>query len=127
MLKTEAGIDIVHVPYKGVAAAIGDVIGGQVETAFTSVPSVIQHMRAGKLRALAVSSATRNSTAPDVPTIAELGFPGFDVNPWWGVLAPAATPRTIVDKINADVAEILRTDESQVFLKAQGVGRVSAA
>lgn len=120
MLKTEAGIDIVHVPYKGVAAAIGDVIGGQVETAFTSVPSVIQHMRAGKLRALAVSSATRNSTAPDVPTIAELGFPGFDVNPWWGVLAPAATPRTIVDKINADVAEILRTDESQVFFKAQG-------
>lgn len=120
MLKTEAGIDMLHVPYKGIAAAIGDVMGGQVEVAFTSVPSVIQHVRSGKLRALAVSSAKRNSTAPEVPSIAEVGFPGFDVNPWWGILAPAGTPRPIVDRINADVAAFLKTDEAQAFFKKQG-------
>jgi tripartite-type tricarboxylate transporter receptor subunit TctC len=120
MLKTEAGIDMLHVPYKGIAAAIGDVMGGQVDAAFTSVPSVIQHVRSGKVRALGVSSAKRNSTAPDVPAIAELGFPGFDVNPWWGILAPAGTPRQIVDKINADVAQILQTSEVEEFFRKQG-------
>jgi tripartite-type tricarboxylate transporter receptor subunit TctC len=120
MLKTEAGIDMVHVPYKGIAAAIGDVMGGQVDAAFTSVPSVIQHVRSGKLRALAVSSAKRNATAPEVPSIAELGFPGFDVNPWWGILAPAGTPRPIVDKINADVGAFLKTDEARAFFSKQG-------
>lgn len=120
MLKTEAGINMVHVPYKGIAGAIADVIGGQVEVAFTSVPSVIQHIRSGKLRALAVSSAKRNSTAPEVPAVAEMGFPGFDVNPWWGVLAPAGTPRPVVDRINADVAEILKTEDVQAFFKSQG-------
>ena len=120
MLKTEAGINMVHVPYKGIAAAIGDVMGGQVHAAFTSVPSVIQHVRSGKLRALAVSSAKRNSAAPEVPSIAESGFPSFDVNPWWGILAPAGTPRPIVDKINADVADLLRTEEAQAFFRKQG-------
>lgn len=120
MLKTQAAIDLVHVPYKGVAAAITDVIGGQVDAAFTSVPSAVQHVRAGRLRALGVSSAKRNAAAPDVPAIAELGFPGFDVNPWWGIFAPAGTPKAIVDKINADVAELLRTAEVQAFFKEQG-------
>jgi tripartite-type tricarboxylate transporter receptor subunit TctC len=120
MLKTEAGIDMLHVPYKGIAAAIGDVMGGQVDVAFTSVPSVISHVRSGKLRALAVSSAKRNAAAPEVPSIAEAGFPGFDVNPWWGILAPAGTPRPIVDKINADVAQFLKTEEAQAFFAKQG-------
>jgi tripartite-type tricarboxylate transporter receptor subunit TctC len=120
MLKTEAGINMLHVPYKGIAAAIGDVMGGQVDAAFTSVPSVIQHVRSGKIRALGVSSAKRNSTAPDVPAIAEFGFPGFDVNPWWGILAPAGTPKPVVDKINADVAEVLKTPEVEAFFKKQG-------
>jgi tripartite-type tricarboxylate transporter receptor subunit TctC len=120
MLKTEAAFDIVHIPYKGVAAAIGDVLGGQVDVAFTSVPSVIQHIRSGKLRALAVSSAKRNATAPDVPAISELGLPAFDVNPWWGVLAPAATPRPIIDKLNAEIADVLKADDVQAFFKAQG-------
>jgi tripartite-type tricarboxylate transporter receptor subunit TctC len=119
-LKVEAGIDMVHVPYKAIAAAMTDVMGGQVDNAFASVPSAIQLIRGGKLRAIAVSSARRNSSAPEVPTIAELGFPSFDVSPWWGILAPAGTPRAIVDKVNADVTEVLRTPEVQAFFKDQG-------
>jgi tripartite-type tricarboxylate transporter receptor subunit TctC len=120
MLKTEAGINLVHVPYKGIAPAMTDVIGGQVDAAFASVPSVIQHMRSGRLRALAVSSAKRNSTAPDVPAIAEAGFPGFNVDPWWGILAPAGTPRSVVEKINADVAEQLRSADVVAHFREQG-------
>jgi tripartite-type tricarboxylate transporter receptor subunit TctC len=84
------------------------------------VPSAIQLVRGGKLRALAVSSAKRNSSAMDVPTIAEMGYPSFDVSPWWGYLAPAGTPRAIVDKVNADLAEILKAPDVQAFFKDQG-------
>ena len=120
MLKSQAGVDLVHVPYKGVAAAITDVIGGQVDAVFASVPSSVQHVRGGRLRALGVSSARRNAAAPEVPAIAELGFPGFDVNPWWGILAPAGLPRTILDKLNADVAEVLKAADVQAFFREQG-------
>ncbi len=119
-LKVEAGIDMVHVPYKAIAAAMTDVMGGQVDNAFAAVPSAIQLVRAGKLRALAVSSAKRNSSAPEVPTIAEMGYPSFDVSPWWGFLAPAGTPRAIVDRVNADVAEIMKAPDVQAFFKDQG-------
>jgi tripartite-type tricarboxylate transporter receptor subunit TctC len=120
MLKTETGIKIRHVPYRGVAAAISDVIAGHVDTAFSSVPSVLGVIRGGQIRALAVSSAKRVAVTPDVPTIAESGLPRFDVNPWWGILAPAETDMTIVHKINTDVAEILRTQEMVEFLAKQG-------
>ena len=119
-LKVEAGIDMVHVPYKAIAAAMTDLIGGQVDNAFAAFPSAIQLVRGGRLRALAVSSAKRVESASDIPTIAELGYPSFDVSPWWGILAPAGTPRAIVDKVNSDVAEILRAPETQAFLKDQG-------
>ena len=120
MLKTEAGIKMLHVPYRGVAPAITDVIGGQVDSAFSSVPSVLQMVQTDKVRALAISSAQRIAAAPEIPTIAESGFPGFDVNPWWGILAPAGIDVTIVRKINEDVANILRTKEMINFLAAQG-------
>ena len=120
MLKTEAGIKMLHVPYRGVAPAITDVIGGQVDSAFSSVPSVLQMVQTDKVRALAISSAKRIAAAPEIPTIAESGFPGFDVNPWWGILAPAGIDVTIVRKINEDVANILRTKEMIDFLAAQG-------
>ncbi|HEX4943624.1 MAG TPA: tripartite tricarboxylate transporter substrate binding protein [Usitatibacteraceae bacterium] len=119
-LKVEAGIDMVHIPYKAISAAMTDVMGGQVDNAFASVPSAIQLVRGGKLRALAVSSAKRNSSAPEVPTIAEMGYPSFDVSPWWGILAPAGTPRAIVDKVNADVTEVLKAPDVQAFFKDQG-------
>jgi tripartite-type tricarboxylate transporter receptor subunit TctC len=120
MLKSAAGISILHVPYKGVAPAITDVMGGQVDSAFSSVPSVMQMIRGGNVRALAISSARRVAIAPEIPTIAESGFPGFDVNPWWGILAPAGIDMAIVRKINADVAEILRSKEMIDFLATQG-------
>jgi tripartite-type tricarboxylate transporter receptor subunit TctC len=120
MLKADARIDIVHVPYRGVAAAITDVIAGHVDTAFSTVPSVLQFIRNGQVRALAVSSAKRVDAAPDVPTIAESGFPGFDVDPWWGVLAPARTDAAVVRKINADVGDILRSKPMADFLASQG-------
>ena len=120
MLKSETGIKIVHVPYKGVAPAITDVIGGQVASAFSSLPSVLQHVQAGSVRAIAVSSKARNAAAPDVASIAEAAVPGFDVNPWWGILGPAALPPEIVRKVNADVGELLRSKEVVDFLKTQG-------
>ena len=120
MLKAETGISMLHVPYRGVAPAITDVIGGQVDAAFSSVPSVLQMIRGGNVRALAVSSARRIAAAPEIPTMAESGLPGFDVNPWWGILAPAGTDMAIVRKINTDVANILRTREMIDFLATQG-------
>ena len=120
MVKAETGISMLHVPYRGVAPAITDVIGGQVDAAFSSVPSVLQMIRSGNVRALAVSSARRIAAAPEIPTIAESGLPGFDVNPWWGILAPVGTDMAIVRKINTDVADILRTKEMIDFLATQG-------
>lgn len=120
MVKFEAGIRILHVPYRGVAPAITDVIGGQVDSAFSSVPSVLQMIQTEKVRALAVSSGKRIAAAPEIPTIAESGFPGFDVNPWWGILAPAGLDPAITKKINADVGDILRTKDMVDFLATQG-------
>jgi tripartite-type tricarboxylate transporter receptor subunit TctC len=120
MLASETAIQLVHVPYKGIAPALTDLIGGQVDAAFASVPSVIQHIQSGAVRALAISSIARSPAAPDVPTIAEAAAPGFDVNPWWGILAPARTPAAIVQRLNADVGDILGTDEMRAFLKTQG-------
>jgi tripartite-type tricarboxylate transporter receptor subunit TctC len=120
MLKIDARINMLHIPYKGVAPSITDVIAGQVDAAFASVPSVVQHVSSGRVRAIAVTSARRVAIAPDVPTIAESGLAGFDVNPWWGILTPAATDARIVRKVNSDVAEILRLREMQDFFKAQG-------
>ena len=120
MVKSETGISMLHVPYRGVAPAITDVMAGQVDSAFSSVPSVLQMIRGGNVRALAVSSARRVATAPEIPTIAESGIPGFDVNPWWGILAPAGIDMAVVRKINNDVAIALRSREMIDFLATQG-------
>ena len=120
MLKTEADIHMVHVPYKGASAAIADVIGGHIDAAFASVPSVISSVQSNVVRALAVSSAKRITVAPDIPTVAEAGYANFDVNPWWGILAPAGLSPTVAQKISADVAEILKTPEMEEILAKQG-------
>jgi tripartite-type tricarboxylate transporter receptor subunit TctC len=120
MLKLDAGIKILHVPYRGVAAAISDVVAGHVDAAFSSVPSVLGLIKAGQVRAVAVSSATRVNVAPDVPTIAESGYPGFDVSPWWGILAPSQIDPAITKKINAEVNELLNSDSMKSFLAEQG-------
>jgi tripartite-type tricarboxylate transporter receptor subunit TctC len=120
MLKTEADIHLVHVPYKGASSAIADVIGGHIDAAFASVPSVISSVQSNIVRALAVSSAKRIAVAPDIPTVAEAGFEKFDVDPWWGILAPAGLSPTIAQKISADIAEILKTPEMGEVLAKQG-------
>jgi tripartite-type tricarboxylate transporter receptor subunit TctC len=120
MLKTEADIRVVHVPYKGASAAIADVMGGHLDAAFASVPSVISSVQSNVVRALAVSSARRVAIAPDIPTVAEAGFEKFDVNPWWGILAPAGLSPAIARKLSVDIAEILKTPEMQQILAKQG-------
>src|SRR5581483_2546949 len=120
MLKQEAGIDILHVPYRGIAPAISDVVAGHVDSAFSSVPSVLGMIQGGQVRALGVSSARRIKVAPDVPTIAESGYPNFAVNPWWGILAPARIDPAIVRKLNAAVNEALQEQSFKDFLASQG-------
>jgi tripartite-type tricarboxylate transporter receptor subunit TctC len=101
------GVSITHVPYRGGGPAMNDVIGGQVPIMFGTVLETLPHARSGRLRALAVSSAQRAAFAPDLPTIAEAALPGYDVTGWYAFLAPAATPRAIVAKLNAGMTVIL--------------------
>lgn len=110
LLKTMAGINIVHVPYNG-AKFLPEVIGGQVPVCFDNIPSSIAFVKSGKLKALAVITAKRSSTVPDLPTIAESGVPGFDVASWLGVVAPAKTPRETVGKLNTEIVKVLKTPE----------------
>jgi len=107
MLNSLGGVNIVHVPYRGAAAALTDTMSGQVQMYYASMPSVVQHVRAGAVRAIAVTSAARSDALKDVPTVAESGFPGFDVNPWFGILVPAGTPAAVIGKINGDVNQML--------------------
>jgi len=115
-----AGVQLVHVPYKGAAPAITDLLGGSLDSVFTSIPSVVSHIQGGRVRALAVTSPKRSAALPSVPTIAESGLAGFDVAPWFGLLAPASTPAEIVARINEDVAALLATKEVIDAFAAQG-------
>jgi tripartite-type tricarboxylate transporter receptor subunit TctC len=108
LFKTMTGIDMQHIPYKGRASAIPDVLGGRVTMMFDNMPSSLQLVREGKLRALGVTSAKRSPAAPDIPTIAESGLPGFEAVSWFALFAPANTPRPIVDKLQAEVSKILK-------------------
>ena len=118
--KIATGVSMQHVPYKGSGPALTDVIGGQTHLMFDSMPSSIGHIRAGKLRAIAVTTATRASALPDVPTIAESGVPGYDISTWYGVWAPAATPKDIVARISGEIAKIVRLP--QVRDRLSGLG-----
>ncbi len=121
MLKAMAGIDIVHVPYKGNAAALNDLIAGQAQMMFSNLLTAMPHVRSGRLRAIAISSAKRSPQAPDLPTVAESGVPGYDILPWYGVLAPAGTPRAIVNKLNREIRAILEAPEMKSRFMAQGI------
>ncbi len=115
-----AGINITHVPYKGTGPAIADLIGGQVQAAFGTMASVEQHVKAGKLRALAVATPKRSATMRDVPTVAESGLPGYDVSLWYSILAPAGTPKEVVARISAAIAKTLALADVRDKLTAQG-------
>lgn len=120
MFNAAAQVKLVHVPYKGAAPALQDLLGGQIHLVFTSMPSVAQFIRAGTLRPLAVTSAKRSEAFKDIPTIAESGFPGFDVNPWFGLFVPAGTPPAVVKQLNADINVALKAKDVVEKFNAQG-------
>ena len=117
LFKMLAKVDMLHVPYKGSAPAMTDMIGGQVQVMFDNMPSALPHVKAGKLRALAVTSAQRSPSAPDVITMGEAGVPGFDVQSWFGLVAPKGTPKDIIARVNAEAVKALATaDIKERFL-----------
>jgi tripartite-type tricarboxylate transporter receptor subunit TctC len=121
LLKFSAGIDIVHVPYKGNAAALTDLVAGRVQMMFSNMLTAMPHVRAGKLRAIALSSPKRSPQVPDLPTIAESGVPGFSAVPWYGVLGPAGLPGPILTKLNSEIGRALASPDMQQRFVAQGV------
>ncbi len=112
---------MVHIPYRGSAPVVTDLLAGQVDVMFDNVPNVIQHVRSGKMKALAVSTAKRSPLAPEVPSVDEAGVPGYDLSVWFGVLAPAGTPRDILQRLNTEIVKILQSPEVKDRFLKQGV------
>ena len=125
LFRGKIGADMVHVPYKGSGPAMTDLVGGQVQTMCETVPASLQLIKGGKLRALAVTTPQRISMLPDVPTAAEAGLPGIEVSSLFGVLAPAGTPKPIVERLNSEIRKILATPEAQEQLLQQGAYTVN--
>ena len=115
-----AGTKLVHIPYKGVNLAMQDVLSGNVHLVFIGIPAAAPHIKAGKLRALALVAPQRSSALPDVPTVAEAGLPDFEVTTWYGVLAPAGTPRNIINRLNGELVKIMHAPELREKLAATG-------
>lgn len=126
LFKADAGIDIVHVPYKGGSAAMPDLVAGQVSMMFETIPNALAQLRSGRLRALGVTSARRSAAAPDIPTIAESGLPGFDASSWTGLSAPVGTPRPVIDILNAETQRIARDPAYLESLKPLGTDATSS-
>lgn len=126
LFKISAGIDIVHVPYKGGGAAMPDLMAGQVSMMLETIPNAIPHVRSGKLNALAVTSGKRSSAAPEIPTVAESGIPGFDASSWTGLSAPAGTPKAIISILNAETVRIARLPAYLDILKTMGTDATSS-
>jgi tripartite-type tricarboxylate transporter receptor subunit TctC len=126
MLKAMAAIDIVHVPYKGLAPALNDLFANQIHFAFGSYSTVGPHLKTGRIRPIAVTSAKRTKTTPELPTIAEQGYPGYEAIPWFGVLVPAATPKPLVARLNRDIMQALKHPEVNERFATQGVETVGS-
>jgi tripartite-type tricarboxylate transporter receptor subunit TctC len=120
LFKSMTGVNMVHIPYKGNAPAIADLLGGQTHLTFATLPTIIPHVRAGKLRGIAVIGSTRSAAAPNLPTVAEAGVPGFSVNNWIGLFARAGTPPEIVRRWNAEVNRIMQLPEVQRRMEVEG-------
>jgi tripartite-type tricarboxylate transporter receptor subunit TctC len=115
-----AGVKMVHVPYKGAAQGLNDLVGGRLQLSFDNIPPAIPHVRSGKLRALAVTAARRSPLLPELPTVAEAGLPEFDVSAWFGLLVPAATPGPVVQRLHAETVKALRDPDSLERLERLG-------
>jgi tripartite-type tricarboxylate transporter receptor subunit TctC len=126
MFKSMAGIELVHVPFKGNAEAMNSLMGGHVKIYFALVPAVLQHIKTGALRAIAVTTEERLPYLPDVPTIAELGFPGYEISSWQGVFAPAGTPKDVVGKINGELVRMLNVPEIRRRILQEGADPVGS-
>jgi tripartite-type tricarboxylate transporter receptor subunit TctC len=124
LFSSKAALKMTHVPYRGTALAVADLIGGQVDVVFSDPISVLPHMQSGTLRALAVTSKERSAVAPEVPTIAQSGFPGFDAIAWHGILAPASTPPSVIKKLNAEIVSALQHPETKTLLTNQAMQTV---
>jgi tripartite-type tricarboxylate transporter receptor subunit TctC len=124
LFRMTAGIDIVHVPYRGAAPAVNDLLGGQVQMMFADIPVLLPHVKSGALKALGVGSKTRAPSLPDVPTLAELGFPQIEAENWYGMVAPAGTPPAVVAKLHDTVAAALKSPEVQQKLSSQGASLI---
>ena len=120
LFKSMAGVDIVHIPYKGSSPALTDVVSGQVAVMFVNLPPALPLVKAGKLRPLAVTTRTRSPLLPDVPTVQESGLPGYETVAWFGILAPAATPKDVVARLSSEIAKIVRTPEMRERLLGLG-------
>jgi tripartite-type tricarboxylate transporter receptor subunit TctC len=127
LLKSMAGVDIVHVPYKGGPPATMAVLAGEMSMHFSSVSALQSHIRNGKLKALGVTTPKRSSLLPDVPTVSEAGLPGFEMLSWFGLLAPAATPKVVVNRLNAETVKALSTPDMKSAIAAQGSEAMSGS
>lgn len=125
MMDQMAGVQTTHVPYRG-AVALNDLMSGRIDFMFATIPSVIEQIRGGKLRALAVSTLKRSRSSPDVPTMEEQGFPGFDASSWFGILGPAGIPREVVDRASADAAAAMRRPDIERQMVEQGADPVGS-
>lgn len=121
MLKTMAKIDVVHIPYKGLAPALTDMMGGQINMAFGGYSTVGQLWKSGRLRAIAVTSAKRSPYTPEVPTIAESGYPGYEATPWWGLAVAAGTPKPIIAKLNAEIHRIMKSPDVTEQMQSRAI------
>ena len=126
MLKTMTGIQLTHVPYKGVALAMNDLLAGQVQITFTVPGSGLPHIKTGRLRGLAVTTAKRSAVVPDLPTIAESGVPGYDTSTWYAVVVPAGTPRAMISKLHADMTQALQLPDVRERLMGVGADLVGS-
>jgi tripartite-type tricarboxylate transporter receptor subunit TctC len=127
MFDSMAGVDMVHVPYKGLSPALADLLSGQVQVMFSSVVAILPHIKTGRLRGLAVTGGKRLAAMPELPTIAESGLAGYEASSWYGILAPAGTPRDIVMKLNAELAKALDQPEVRGSLLAEGAEPVGGS
>jgi tripartite-type tricarboxylate transporter receptor subunit TctC len=121
LFKKMAGIDLVSVPYKGGGPAVIDLIGGRVQMYFSTIPAALAQVQAGKLRGIAVTSSKRVNLIPDMPTVAESGLPGFEIVGWFGIFAPAGTPKPVIAKLNKEINELLRMPDTQKRFATEGL------